>query len=152
MGIVGKPIVAKLSKKFQVRQFATEQLETGAIITPITNVDNLVIDTKILSAIVAVSTPGTVYTSHVVPLGKRWRIVAINIYVASGTFTFDQFVIGTPTAQVPIYRQTAAATLTTQTTTDIKLTEGQFIGFNVPAVTGAGNANATLMYEEEDAY
>lgn len=151
MGLISKPIVAKLGKKFGVRQSASEQLETGNVLIPVTIADSLVTDTRIVSQTVAYTIPTTL-TSHVVPSGKRWRFVAYSCYLASGTATFDQVTIGTSTSQIILFRQTAAATLNYVAPTDIYLTEGQFIGFNMAAVTGAGNANCTLLYEEEDIY
>lgn len=76
MGFISKPIFAQLAKRFSVRQAGVEQLESGQVLVPVTNADELVRSVKLAQTTGSTTARNDDYT---VPLGKTWYILVISM-------------------------------------------------------------------------
>lgn len=147
MGFISKPIFSRLAKRFQIRQAASEQLESGQVLVPITNADELVRERK---EQVETATATNKTSNFTVPLGKLWRvwIVSVEREQADGTnYTYlnhpngDSIMIATtPTSKT--HFQTFYGGLPVQE------------GWTVQVIAGTGTSGGitnAIYYEEEDA-
>lgn len=153
MGRVSKPVMAKLGKRYGVLQEAAQSLETGTILTPVTNADELVKIPNIATVgPVAISATGKVNVVSV-PKGKRWTVYAAEILLSTGTYTFNAIYATAKdgsTACTMYYTATAATRLVTNGMAPFILNEDMQLGVEVAAFTGAGNATFFYAYVEED--
>ena len=145
MGFISKPIFSRLASRFQIRQAASEQLESGQVLVPTTNVDELL---RVNQSKIDTGTATDLDSSWTVPSGKLWRIWA---------WGCDRDQAGT--AKVWLECQTnyvkwiavsASATAHGGILNGLPLREGDVI--NISAGTGtSGDISNSIFYTEEDA-
>ena len=147
MGFISKPIFARLAKRFEIRQDAAQSLESGGVLVPITNADELV---RLRKEQVETATATNKTSNFTVPLGKLWRvwIVSIERQQADGTnYTY----INAPNGDSILIATTATSKTHFQTFHGgMPVQEGWTIQVTAGTGTSGGITNA-IYYEEEDA-
>jgi len=124
-------------------------------VVPITSIDDLlatqfVADTTLSVAGGSAGNNGALTVST----GKRWTVLALNIYRASGDNTIDELRISDAQGDYfTLVTQSAASSLQIRLEQPVILGEGQHI---VPWFTGAGSSTTSMQVDvwvsEEDAY
>ena len=145
MGFVSKPIFAKLARRFQIRQEAAESLQSGQTLVPTTDADDFVREPK------SQTTSGTATgrtDTYTVPLGKTWRVLAINAARANAGDNYIYIVDG---AIEPMLDFNAASTnLCWNDASGLRIGEGRGIKVQMSAGT-SGALVSIIYYLEEDA-
>lgn len=156
MGLVGRPLFPRLAKRFLVRQGAAEELETGTVLVPTTNADDLLRTGKIARTTGNAQLRTDTYT---VPSGKRWRLQNIYVYRADASATADTGTItDTNGNAVKVIYQTFSGAesmnnLTGTPSSPLILEQGWtiVIDFTTSGVA-ASLIESAIFYEEEDAF
>ena len=143
MGIVSKPIFAKLAKRFQIRQESAESLRSGDVLVPVTDADDFVREPKFQTT--SSTTTGRTDT-YTVPLGKTWRVLAINAARANAG---DNFIYVSDGTIEPILAYNAASTNLVWNTFPLRVGEGKSIKVQMSAGT-SGALVSNIYYLEED--
>lgn len=127
--------------------------QVSKTIVPVTNADELLAEYESAdSGNISAPTDGF-YPLFVVPKGERWRILAIDIFFSSGTYTFDllQFIAHNGVI-ITLWYTTTPITRVIQTFPwDAVLRQDEYIRIET-TVSASGNIRATLLYRKEKAY
>lgn len=149
------PIVSRLLKRFVIQKppyNIAEAIPLLGAIQPITNVDNLLRETKIESLYSADPGGVALIKVHTVPSGKKQTFRAIQINKVSGATLTTSYVSAKITATVPIEEYTAAAAHSYYLPEPLPLPEGAEIHVGVAAYTAGDIMAVKAIYDEEDSY
>jgi len=150
MGLVGRPIFPRLARRFLVRQQSDQQLETGAMLVPTTNADELLLSPK--TATIYVSATGATHT-FTVPAGKRWHVKSCSGIRESGQAQEIKIQVTAPGGGDTIIGQgLTTGYILYLNGLNFKLDEGSTVVVDYTASVGAGDITSSLIYEEEDLF
>jgi len=87
-----------------------------------------------------------------VPVGKRWHVSALEVYLSTGTYTLNAVILGSKYGGTCTINQQAAGVtnIITGILSPFQLEGGDAIYGNVLAFTGAGDAVINAWIQEED--
>ncbi len=121
-------------------------------IQPVTNLDELLKDSKQeRSAPVSITANG-LFTFFTVPQGKRWTIRAIYLYLSTGTYQFNEIAMLDTIFNFPIYLFSAAASVLYWVPAPFKIDERIALRGQVANWAVIGNAYMEIFRDEEDVY
>jgi len=151
---VSKPFVSRVIRKFQLEdtQRKPEDPQFLPFVQPVTDVDQLLRETKLSGTVTLAITGSGGVTCHTVPAGKRWKVLYWRLSKASGTFTFsDHIVFDDGGSNYMVIKVATASTLSLYSDKSFTIETGFTLRTDI-AWTVNGNLESTLMYEEEDTY
>jgi len=145
MGLISKPIFARLAKRFQVRQTTVEQLETGNTLVPVTIADDL-LKTVVFAGQAEVATDAT--HTFPVPAGKTWTLQAVSMNRDNAA----AMRISAGESEYRVRLATGAATDTVASWTGSLLLKQNQVVEAVYSTGVSGDLVTTITYIEEDDY
>lgn len=146
-------IIQRLISRFKLVRSADEEFQLSETIVPITSADDLISQPDIaqLTAIDVSSTGNK--TGLTVPVGKRWKVSAIEVKSTSGTWTASSLSINDGTHSMKVYAPaSSASTLIFSFGAPTTFDTGWTVTFYVDAVSVNGAATCSALVVEEDAY
>ena len=145
MGLISKPIFSRLAKRYDIRQAASESMESGQVLVPVTNADELLRIAKGSSTTAPNNTART--DTYTVPNNKKWILYwATCARANTGDNIIDLQISG---SRYTITRNTAS-TLLNVALNQIPLSAGDSVIIEMQAGT-SGALYSYVFYAEEDA-
>ena len=147
MGLVSKPVFPRIAKRFQVRQESSEQLETGKVLVPVTNADDLIKTPKVQEA--SDTATGVTHTFSI-PEGKIWTIKGISGQ-RQQQGSIQIAIVDSDGYQIVLNYGTATDTFVAFPYLNFRM--GTAWSIQIVYGTGTSGAmNSGILYEEEDLF
>jgi len=155
-----RPILSRLSSRFKLLENGLSipnPVVMASQIIPVTSIDELLTDLKIVTDTIAVTSTGSKNSSvTVVPAGKRWRLRSFQATLASGTFTMSAIILQDyGGVYCYVYSVTPSVTVILigpNYWNQQRLDQQWTISVLVDTKAVNGTVEIRMAYEEEDAY
>jgi len=146
----------RLYTRFLIEPFPAEGASpaVSTLVTPITDADELLLDRGVNRKTEIVSATGEV-DIFTVAEDKRDNIIAIWLFQATGTFTFNAIIVKDAPSSANNMRIDSFTTTSERIflpPAGFKMDSGWQLTVNVDVHSGAGNLFTAVMVEEEDAF
>lgn len=143
MAFIGRPILPKLAERLKIRQEASQSLEFSPVLSPVIDIDKLLLQGKAQKTDTAATARTDTYT---VPTGKLWHVTWLHTYRGSAaSMVIFRVIHGT---DYDLYGSASYSGFI-QFSTDLWLLAGDAIKFRNDTGT-SGQIITAVHYDEYD--
>ena len=139
----------RLKQRFSITRSQPKSFILGDTVIPVTNVDNPLDITKMLTLTTTVSSNGY-KTLGTVPTGKRWDVYSFDIWKVSGTYDVVGIYLKDGSKAAHVHKFVAAAKYCWYAPTPVPMNETWNIQLEVENYAASGSLYLMILYKERD--